>query len=110
MRFARDTGLRPAICLLAHNSCFNLRANASKVARLDNGSSAYLQSSGKYEGELVANDMARHGQSAYKLFSLVNNKNVQLIADLAADGSIVVAKHSSKLGIIFEVVRWITIK
>lgn len=96
--------------VLVHNSCFNPKANASKTVKLDNGVKAYLQDSGEYAGKFISKDLARHGNSAYKLFEPVGNKSVRLLGDLAADGARILAKHSSNAGKVYKIVKWITLK
>lgn len=96
--------------VLVHNRCFNPKENATRAAKLSNKSTANLQNSGEYAGKLIAKDFARHGNSAYKLFELTGNKSLRLLGDLAADGSRILAKHSSNAGKVYEVVRWITLK
>lgn len=55
--------------VLVHNTCFDPKTNSSKAALLNNKSKAYLQDSGEYAGQYIAKDFARHGDSAYKLFT-----------------------------------------
>ena len=108
--------------VLGHNSCYNPKSNATRAARLSNGSNAtraarlsngstaYLQENGEYAGKLVAKDFAQQGNSAYKLFELAGNKSARLVGDLAANGVRILAKHSSNAGKVYEIVRWLEIK
>ena len=96
--------------VLVHNSCYNPKTNATRAARLSNGSTAYLQENGEYAGKLVAKDFAQHGNSAFKLFELVGNKSARLVGDLAANGVRILAKHSSNAGKVYEIIRWLEIK
>ena len=96
--------------VLVHNKCFDPKTNSSKAALLNNKSKAYLQDSGEYVGQYIAKDFARHGDSAYKLFTPVGNKSLKLVGDIAANGTRILGKHSSNAGKIYEIVRWISIK
>ena len=95
--------------VLVHNGCFDPSQNASQVVLLDNGSKAFLQDAGEYAGQYIAKDFARHGNSAFKLFRKVGNKSLELIGDLAADGTRILAKHSSNAGKIYKIVKRITL-
>ena len=82
--------------VLGHNSCYNPKSNATRAARLSNGSNAtraarlsngstaYLQENGEYAGKLVAKDFAK--------------------------GVRILAKHSSNAGKVYEIVRWLEIE
>ena len=97
------------IGVLVHNGCFDPSQNASQAVLLDNGSKAFLQDAGEYAGQYIAKDFARHGNSAFKLFRKVGNKSLELIGDLAADGTRILAKHSSNAGKIYKIVKRITL-
>ena len=97
------------IGVLVHNGCFDPIKNASQAVWLDNGSKAFLQDAGEYAGQYIAKDYAKHGNSAFKLFRKVGNKSLELIGDLAEDGSRILTKHSSNAGKIYKIVRRITL-
>lgn len=51
-----------------------------------------------------------YANSAYKLFDLVNNKYVKLLGDIDVNGKMIVGKHSSNAGKLYQILGWTQIK